>query len=76
MQLLKSTIQLDKDIEIDKDLISLKRIQSKNYINRLNGFNNYFVRCDILSSKENLLNGNSADILACFDITGKDMEEN
>ena len=61
MQLLKSTIQLDKDIEIDKDLISLigigKRIQSK-------------------SSKENLLNGNSADILACFHITGKDMEKN
>ena len=35
-------------IEIDKDLISLlgirQRIQSKNYINRLKGFNNHFVK--------------------------------
>ena len=65
-------------IEIDKDLISLlgirERIQTKNYINCLNGFNKYLVRCDILSSQENLLSGKPTDILACFDIKGKPQE--
>ena len=44
------------------------------FINRLNGFNNNLLKCDILPTKENPLNGNPSDIFARFNITEKPYE--
>ena len=50
----KNIIRIDQDLSF---LLNIKRDLSKeNYINRLNGFNNYLINCDILSEEENIFN--------------------
>ena len=74
---------LNKSVLFDRDLTYLlglgsgnprERLKKQAVINRLASFNNYFINCDLLDKEENLFNGKSSTILACFDISGKSFE--
>ena len=45
------------------------------FITRLNSPTTYFVHCDLIDKKQNLLNGKPSTVLARFDIRGKPFEK-
>ena len=45
------------------------------FITRLNSPNTYFVHCDLIDKRQNLLNGTPSTVLARFDIRGKPFEK-
>ena len=74
---------LNGKVLFDRDLTFLlglnagnprERLKKQTVINRLVSFNNYFINCDLMDKDENLFNGKSSTILACFDIVGKYFE--
>ena len=66
-------IMLDTDLAelfgIDREL---KRI---NYVKQLNSSTTYFVHCDLIEKRQNLLNGKPSTVLARFDIRGQPFEK-
>ena len=66
-------------IMLDTDLAKLFGIDQElriiNYVKRLNSSTTYFIHCDLLDKKQNLLNGKASTVLARFDIRGKPFEK-
>ena len=68
-----------KKILLDEDLADLlgydRELTILNYIKRLNSPTTYFVHCDLIDKRQNLLNGKPSTVLARFDIRGKPFEK-
>ena len=45
------------------------------FVKRLTSPSTYFVRCDLIDKRQNLLNGKPSSVLARFDIRGKPFEK-
>ena len=71
--------QTGKKVLLDKDLADLlgcnKELTLLNYIKQLKAPTTYFVHCDLMDKKQNLLNGKPSTVLARFDIRGKPFEK-
>ena len=65
-------VLLDKDLA---DLLGFEEIALLNYIKQLKTPTTYFVHCDLIDKKQNLLNGKPSTVLARFDIRGKPFEK-
>ena len=65
-------VLLDKDLA---DLLGYEEIALLNYIKRLNSPTTYFVHCDLIDKKQNLLNGKPSTVLARFDVRGQPFEK-
>ena len=68
-----------KKVLLDEDLAALlgcdKELTLLNYIKQLTAPTTYFVHCDLIDKKKNLLNGKPSTVLARFDIRGKPFEK-
>ena len=68
-----------KKVLLDEDLADLlgcdKELTLLNYIKQLKAPTTYFVHCDLMDKKQNLLNGKPSTVLARFDIRGKPFEK-
>ena len=67
-------------ILLDEDLANFlgydREINSPvSFITRLNSPTTYFVHCDLMDKKQNLLNGKPSTVLARFDVRGKPFEK-
>ena len=71
--------QTGKKVLLDEDLADLlgcdKELTLLNYIKQLKAPTTYFVHCDLMDKKQNLLNGKPSTVLARFDIRGKPFEK-
>ena len=71
--------QTGKKVLLDEDLADLlgcdKELTLLNYIKQLTAPTTYFVHCDLLDKRQNLLNGKPSTVLARFDIRGKPFEK-
>ena len=69
-----SKILLDEDLAnflaYDRELNS-----PVSFITRLNSPTTYFVHCDLIDKRQNLLNGKPSTVLARFDVRGKPFEK-
>ena len=67
------------NIQITANLANLLGIESDLnstvYIKRLTAPSTYFVHCDLIDKRQNLLNGKPSTVLARFDIRGKPFEK-
>ena len=52
-----------------------KELKFKTFIKRLTSPSTYFVHCDLIDKKQNLLNGKPSTVLARFDILGQPFEK-
>ena len=68
-----------KKIILDKDLADFlgyeKELNHVSFIKRLNSPTTYFIHCDRIDKRQNLLNGNPSSVLAKFDICGQPFEK-
>jgi len=68
-----------KNVELDRDLADLLGIKRKllltTFVKKLSSPTTYFVHCDLIDKKQNLLNGKKSDLLAKFDVEGKPFEK-
>ena len=68
-----------KKILLDEDLADLlgydQELISLSFIKRLNSPTTYFVHCDLIDKRQNLLNGKPSTVLARFDIRGQPFEK-
>ena len=55
-------------------LLGIKRLSFITFVKRLNVPNTYFVHCDLIDKRQNLLNGKPSTVLARFDIRGQPFE--
>ena len=66
------------DIRVTQNLADLLDIQTdlkgNVYIKRLTSPQTYFVHCDLINKRQNLLNGKPSTVLARFDIRGQPFE--
>ena len=66
-------------IVLDVDLAELlgidRELRRINYVTKLNSPTTYFVHCDLMAKKQNLLNGKPSTILARFDVRGQPFEK-
>ena len=66
-------------ILLDKDLADFlgydKELSPISFIKRLNSSTTYFIHCDLIDKKQNLLNGKPSTVLARFDIRGQPFEK-
>ena len=64
---------------LDTDLAELlgidRELQKINYVKQLNSPSTYFVHCDLIDKRQNLLNGKPSTVLARFDISGQPFEK-
>ena len=64
---------------LDEDLADLlgydRELLLLNYIKHLKASTTYFVHCDLVDKRQNLLNGKPSTLLARFDIRGKPFEK-
>ena len=69
-----SKILLDEDLA---DFLGYDRELNSpvSFITRLNSPTTYFVHCDLIGKRQNLLNGKPSTVLARFDIRGKPFEK-
>ena len=69
-----SKIILDEDLA---DFLGYDRELNNpvSFITRLNSPTTYFVHCDLINKKQNLLNGKPSTVLARFDIRGQPFEK-
>ena len=65
-------VLLDKDLA---DLLGFEEIALLNYIKQLNSPTTYFVHCDLIDKRQNLLNGKPSTVLARLDVRGKPFEK-
>ena len=56
-------------------LLGIKRLSFITFVKRLNVPNTYFVHCDLIDKRQNLLNGKPSTVLARFDIRGQPFEK-
>ena len=67
------------DIQLSQNLSQLLGIEadlsSVVHVKRLHSPSTYFVHCDLMDKKQNLLNGKPSAVLARFDIRGKPFEK-
>ena len=68
-----------KKVLLDEDLADLlgygRELIPLSFIERLKGPTTYFVHCDLIDKKQNLLNGKPSTVLARFDVRGKPFEK-
>ena len=68
-----------KKILLDEDLADFlgyeKELNHASYIKRLNSPTTYFIHCDLIDKRQNLLNGKPSTVLAKFDIRGQPFEK-
>ena len=66
-------------ILLDEDLADFlgydKELNPVSFIRRLNSPTTYFVQCDLIDKRQNLLNGKPSSLLARFDIRGQPFEK-
>ena len=66
-------------IMLDTDLVELvgidRELQRINYVKQLNSPSTYFVHCDMIDKRQNLLNGKPSTVLVRFDIRGQPFEK-
>ena len=66
-------------IMLDTDLAELfgidRELRIINYVKRLKSPTTYFIHCDLLDKKQNLLNGKNSTVLAKFDVVEKPFEK-
>ena len=66
-------------ILLDEDLADFlgydKELNHISFIKRLNSPTTYFIHCDMIDKRQNLLNGKPSTVLARFDIRGKPFEK-
>ena len=55
-------------------LLGIQRLSFITFVKRLNVPNTYFVHCDLIDKRQNLLNGKPSVVLARFDIRGQPFE--
>ena len=53
-----------------------KELNPTSFIKRLNSPATYFIHCDLIDKRQNLLNGKPSTVLARFDIRGQPFEKN
>ena len=56
-------------------LLGLQRLFLVTFVKRLNSPTTYFVHCDLIDKRQNLLNGKPSTVLARFDISGQPFEK-
>ena len=56
-------------------LLGLSKLSPITLVQRLTSPNTYFVHCDLMNKKQNLLNGKPSTVLARFDIRGQPFEK-
>ena len=65
-------------ILLDEDLADFlaydKELSPISFIKRLNSPTTYFIHCDLIDKRQNLLNGKPSTVLARFDISGQPFE--
>ena len=68
-----------KKILLNEDLADFldydEELNHTSYIKRLNSPTTYFIHCDLINRRQNLLNGKPSTVLARFDIRGKPFEK-
>ena len=52
-----------------------EKLNHTSYIKRLNSLTTYFVHCDLIDKRQNLLNGKPSTVWARFDIRGQPFEK-
>ena len=66
-------------IMLDADLAELlgndQELRRINYVTKLRSPSTYFVHCDLIDKRQNLLNGKRSTVLARFDIRGQPFEK-
>ena len=71
--------QTGKQLLLDDDFAALlgsdKNLGVLTYIKKLNSPTTYFVHCDLIDKRQNLLNGKPSTVLARFDIRGQPFEK-
>ena len=56
-------------------LLGIQRILFSTFVKRLRAPSTYFVHCDLIDKRQNLLNGKPSTVLARFDVRGKPFEK-
>ena len=56
-------------------LLGIQRLTFITFVKRLTAPSTYFVHCDLIDKRQNLLNGKPSTVLARFDIRGKPFEK-
>ena len=56
-------------------LLGIPKVSSFTFVKQLTSPSTYFVHCDLIDKKQNLLNGKPSTVLARFDIRGKAFEK-
>ena len=71
--------QTEKQLLLDDDFASLlgsvKSLGVITFIKKLNSPTTYFVHCDLIDKRQNLLNGKPSTVLARFDVRGQPFEK-
>ena len=57
------------------ELLGIKNTFFITYVKRLTSPSTYFVHCDLIDKKQNLINGKPSTVLARFDLRGKPFEK-
>ena len=64
---------------LDTDLAELfgidRELQRISCVKRLNSPTTYFIHCDLVDKRQNLVNGKPSTVLARFDLRGKPFEK-
>ena len=56
-------------------LLGIQRLSPITFVKRLTAPSTYFVHCDLIDKRQNLLNGKPSTVLATFDIRGQPFEK-
>ena len=56
-------------------LLGIQKVSFITYVKRLTAPSTYFVHCDLIDKRQNLLNGKPSTVLARFDIRGQPFEK-
>ena len=56
-------------------LLGITKVEFNTFVKRLQAPSTYFVHCDLIDKKQNLLNGKPSTVLARFDVRGRPFEK-
>ena len=56
-------------------LLGITKVEFNTFVKRLQAPSTYFVHCDLIDKKQNLLNGKPSTVLARFDVRGQPFEK-
>ena len=71
------TIFIQNNVKFSNNLLELLGIKNTlfiAFIKRLTSPSTYFIHCDLIDKRQNLLNGKPSTVLARFDLRGKPFE--